>query len=56
MTDGASDPYVLIDGVAGSIDDVNPNDIENITVLKDAASASIYGSQAAAGVIHRTER
>ena len=51
MTDGASDPYVLIDGVAGSIDDVNPNDIENITVLKDAASASIYGSQAAAGVI-----
>ena len=51
MTDGASDPYVLIDGAAGSIDDVNPNDIENITVLKDAASASIYGSQAAAGVI-----
>lgn len=51
MTEGASDPYVLIDGVAGSIDDVNPNDIENITVLKDAASASIYGSQAAAGVI-----
>ncbi len=51
MTDGASDPYVVIDGVAGSIDDVNPNDIESITVLKDAASASIYGSQAAAGVI-----
>lgn len=51
MTEGASDPYVLIDGVAGSIDEVNPNDIENITVLKDAASASIYGSQAAAGVI-----
>ena len=51
MTEGASDPYVVIDGVAGSIDDVNPNDIENITVLKDAASASIYGSQAAAGVI-----
>lgn len=51
MVEGASEPYVLIDGVAGSIDDVNPNDIENITVLKDAASASIYGSQAAAGVI-----
>lgn len=56
MTEGASDPYVLIDGVAGSIDEVNPNDIENITVLKDAASASIYGSQAAAGVILITTR
>ena len=51
MTDGASDPYVLIDGVPGSISDVNPNDVASITVLKDAASASIYGSQAAAGVI-----
>lgn len=51
MTDGATDPYVLVDGVPGSISDVNPSDIENITVLKDAASASIYGSQAAAGVI-----
>jgi len=51
MTSGASDPYVLIDGVPGALTDLNPNDIENITVLKDAASASIYGSQAAAGVI-----
>ena len=51
MTDGATDPYILIDGVPGAISDVNPNDIETITVLKDAASASIYGSQAAAGVI-----
>lgn len=51
MTSGATDPYVLIDGVPGAISDVNPGDIENITVLKDAASASIYGSQAAAGVI-----
>lgn len=51
MTDGATDPYILVDGVPGSISDVNPADIENITVLKDAASASIYGSQAAAGVI-----
>lgn len=51
ITEGASDPYILIDGVAGSLSDLNPNDIENITVLKDAASASIYGSQAAAGVI-----
>lgn len=51
MTSGASDPLILIDGVSGSISDVNPNDIENITILKDAASASIYGSQAAAGVV-----
>ena len=51
MTSGATSPYVLIDGVPGAISDVNPVDIDNITVLKDAASASIYGSQAAAGVI-----
>jgi len=51
MTSGATDPYVLIDGVPGALGDINPGDIENITVLKDAASASIYGSQAAAGVI-----
>ena len=51
MTDGSTDPYILIDGVPGSLGDVLPEDIENLTVLKDAASASIYGSQAAAGVI-----
>ena len=50
-TIGDSNPLVLIDDVPGSINDVNPNDVENITVLKDAASASIYGSRAAAGVI-----
>lgn len=45
-------PLILIDGVASpSMDVVNPADIENISVLKDAASASIYGSQAANGVI-----
>lgn len=47
-----SDPLIIIDGVpASSINDVNPGDIENITVLKDAASASIYGARAAAGVV-----
>ncbi len=51
MTEGASDPYVLIDGVPGNLSDLNLTDVANITVLKDAASASIYGSQAAAGVI-----
>lgn len=51
-TIGDSDPLILIDGVpASSIDNVHPADIENISVLKDAASASIYGSKAAAGVI-----
>ena len=44
-------PYVLVDGVEGSIDRVNPNDIESISVLKDASSAAIYGAKAAFGVI-----
>ena len=50
MRDNA--PLVVVDGVAvSSINDVNPGDIENLTVLKDAASAAIYGARAAAGVI-----
>jgi len=48
---GAKNPLVLVDGVKSSMNDVNPNDIENISVLKDGASAAIYGSEAAAGVI-----
>src|SRR5690606_30174624 len=50
-TIGNSDPLVIIDGVPGTLDWVNPNDVASISVLKDAASASIYGSRAAAGVI-----
>lgn len=46
-----TDPLILIDGMAGGIDDINPNDIESISILKDAASASIYGNRAANGVI-----
>jgi len=46
-----SDPLVLIDGVVGSLNNLNPNDVANITILKDAASASIYGSRAANGVV-----
>lgn len=46
-----SDPLVLIDGVPGSLSDVAPSDISNISVLKDAASASIYGARGANGVI-----
>lgn len=46
-----ANPYVLVDGVEMDLADVNPNDIENISVLKDAAAASIYGARAAYGVI-----
>lgn len=46
-----SDPLVIIDGIPGDIDNVNANDVESISVLKDAASAAIYGSRAASGVI-----
>lgn len=49
----SSAPLYVIDGVpmAGSLSDINPNDIESLTVLKDAAAASLYGSRAANGVI-----
>lgn len=51
-----SSPLVIIDGVPGSLSDVQPSDIQDLTVLKDAASAAIYGSRAAAGVIVVTTR
>ncbi|MEX2568574.1 MAG: SusC/RagA family TonB-linked outer membrane protein, partial [Cyclobacteriaceae bacterium] len=44
-------PLVIVDGVPSAINSINPNDIESISVLKDAASAAIYGSRAANGVI-----
>jgi TonB-linked SusC/RagA family outer membrane protein len=44
-------PLVLIDGMEGNLNALNPQDIENISVLKDAAAASIYGSRAPFGVI-----
>lgn len=50
-TIGDTSPLVIVDGVPGDINSVNPNDVESISVLKDAASAAIYGSRAAAGVI-----
>ena len=51
-TTGSASPLYVIDGVAGgSLDGINPNDIESIDVLKDAASAAIYGARAANGVI-----
>ena len=51
-----SNPLVIIDGVEGSFNQVNPSDIESMSVLKDAASAAIYGSKAANGVILITTR
>lgn len=45
-------PYILVDGIeTGTLSAVDPNDIESISVLKDAASAAIYGSKAANGVV-----
>ena len=48
---GNSEAMVIIDGVESSMSNVDPNDIENISVLKDAAASSIYGVRAANGVI-----
>ena len=51
---GTQEPLFIMDGIAVSssvMSDFNPNDIENITVLKDAASTSIYGARAANGVV-----
>ena len=50
-TIGNASPLYLIDGVGGDISTLNPADIESIDVLKDAASAAIYGAQAANGVV-----
>lgn len=50
-TGSSASPLVLIDGIEGNMNNLNPDDIENISVLKDAASSSIYGSRAAFGVI-----
>jgi TonB-linked SusC/RagA family outer membrane protein len=50
-TTGNSKPLYLIDGIGGDVSTLNPADIESIDVLKDAASAAIYGAQAANGVV-----
>ena len=50
--EGSNDaPLILIDGIEGDMNALNPDDIENISVLKDAAASSIYGSRAPFGVI-----
>jgi len=48
---GDNSPLILVDGVRMDINDINPEDIESVSVLKDAAAAAIYGSNAASGAI-----
>ncbi|MFV4189421.1 TonB-dependent receptor plug domain-containing protein, partial [Mycobacterium tuberculosis] len=51
-TINSADPLVVIDGIpSGGLNDVNPNDIASIEILKDASSSAIYGTRAANGVI-----
>ncbi len=53
IVSGASNPLYVVDGVPfdGNIAELNPNDIESMSILKDAASAALYGNRAANGVI-----
>ena len=51
FSSAGSDPLILIDGIQGSISYLDPNNIEDVSVLKDAASAAIYGARAANGVV-----
>lgn len=50
-TIGNANPLILIDGVEGDLQSLNPDDIESVSVLKDAASSAIYGARAANGVL-----
>lgn len=49
--DSKNDPLIIVDGIEQDITDINPLDIESVTVLKDASSTAIYGSRASNGVI-----
>lgn len=50
-TIGSNDPLVIVDGIEQPLADINPNDIETMSLLKDASSTAIYGSRAANGVL-----
>ncbi len=50
-TFSSNNPLVIVDGIVGDLESVNPNDVENISILKDAAAASIYGARATGGVV-----
>lgn len=56
LQDGNNEALILVDGIEQRIEDVNPNDIESVSILKDAAATSIYGSRAANGVIMVTTK
>lgn len=47
----SGDPLILVDGVEADLSQVNPNDIESVSILKDASACSIYGAKASAGVV-----
>lgn len=47
----SAEPLVLIDGAVGELERINPNDVESISVIKDASAAAVYGARAAFGVI-----
>lgn len=49
-------PLVLIDGIEGNLENINPNDIESVSILKDASACAIYGAKASAGVVLITTR
>jgi TonB-linked SusC/RagA family outer membrane protein len=51
FSSAGNNPLVIVDGIPGSLSVINPNDIESVTVLKDASAAAIYGSQGANGVV-----
>jgi|GEM_PF-1479670 len=53
---GTGHPYVLVDGIEMSLSDINPNDIESISVLSGPAAAALYGSAAAQGVVMITTK
>ena len=53
---GFGGPLVIVDGSEGDINSINPNDVESVTLLKDAASAAVYGSRAPNGVLIITTR
>lgn len=48
---GSNDPLILVDGMRRPLTDINPNDVESIEVLKDAASTAVYGARASNGVV-----
>src|SRR5690606_13092853 len=52
----SASPLILIDGMEGNMNNLNPADIESISVLKDASSAAVYGSRVAFGVILITKK